>query len=114
MHVLHRNISLSPHLTDVVHAANIGVRDLPRDTHLASKAGHRRWIISGGFWQELERNRLLEREIVGAVDLTHSTLAQQTSDSIAVGKQRTRRESAFDARIRQRRPNRRRSYAFCS
>jgi hypothetical protein len=44
-----------------------------------------RLIARGAFRQELERDRLVEREVVGAVDLAHAAAAEQRDEPIPTG-----------------------------
>ena len=51
-----------------------------------------------GFGQELERDRLVEREIVGAVDLAHAALAEHRDDAVPSAEQFAGSESALRPR----------------
>ena len=46
--------------------------------------------------QELERHRLAELQVVGAVDLAHAAAAEQPADAIASRQHRARDEPAVD------------------
>ena len=60
------------------------MRDLARDAHLVAKTLQRVRIARHGFGQELQRHRLAEHQIVGAIDLAHAALAEQRDDPIAL------------------------------
>ncbi len=68
---------------DIVHAADVGLGDLPGDAHLADEplAARRR----GGDLRrhELQRDRLPERQVVGAVDLPHAPAPDPRHDPVA-------------------------------
>ena len=71
--VLHRQEVLAVGLADVVDAADVGVRDLPRDAApRRGNAAQRARVGAQRLGQELQRHRLAEREVVGAVDLAHA------------------------------------------
>ena len=85
--VLHREEAAAVRLADVVHAADVRVRHLPRDAELVvelREAGRR----GAADWQKLQRNRLVEREIVGPVDFTHAAPAEERDQPIASGDNR--------------------------
>ena len=84
--VLHRQEVLAVDLADVVDAADVGMRDLARDAHLGVEALER---ASGSdasrSRQELQRDRLAELQVVGAVDLAHAAAPEQADDAVALG-----------------------------
>ena len=98
--VLHRQEVPALRLADVVHAADVAVRDAPRDPHLAAEA-REHLLAAGGAGQELERDGLAEREVVGAIDLAHAALAQERHDPVAPGEHACPGRSA----ARRRRPS---------
>ena len=65
-----------------------------------SRAGSR----STSRGQELERDRLAELQVVGAVDLAHAAAAEQADDAIAAAEDRARREAPVVDRARRRKP----------
>ncbi len=88
--VLHRQEELAVGLADVVHATDVGVRDLPRHANLVAQACQRRRIVGEMGGQELQRDRLAELQVVGAVDLAHAAPAEQPDDAVALAESRSR------------------------
>ena len=56
------------------------------------------FVVGDGFGQEFERDRLVERQIVGAVDLAHAALAEHGDDAVAAAEQFAGSEAALRAR----------------
>ena len=71
---------------DVVNAADVLMTDLTGYAHFAVKARERSAIAEEMFRQKLERDRLTEFQIVGAIDLAHAAFAEQADDPVAFGK----------------------------
>ena len=90
VHVLHREEVLAVDLADVVDAADVGMRDLARDAHLGVEALEAVLLRSESPRQELQRDRLAELQVVGAVDLAHAAAAEQADDPVALGEDRSR------------------------
>jgi hypothetical protein len=88
VHVLHRDEVLSLGLSDVVHAADVGVRHPARVAHLVEQQGKQLGILHELGRQELEGHRLSELEVVGAVDLAHAAPAQQAAHPVPLGDDR--------------------------
>jgi hypothetical protein len=61
------------------------VRHLPRQAHLLVETRECRRVLRERGGQKLERDRLLEFQVVGAVDLAHAPAAQQPDDAVAPG-----------------------------
>ena len=70
-------------LVDVVDAAHVRVRDLPRHPHFGVELRQARGIAIDVGRQELQRDRLAELQIVGAIDLAHAAAAQPSDDAVA-------------------------------
>jgi hypothetical protein len=108
VHVLHREKRVAFVLADVVHAADVRMRDLPREPDLGVELRQPRGIAVDALGQELERDRLPEFEIVRAVDLAHPAASEPSDDAVAVVEHGAGREpSVID--VAGRRPVRR----FC-
>ena len=91
--VLHRQEVLPVDLADVVDAADVRMRDLPRDAHLVARTGRAVVLVARDrVGQELQRDRLAERQVVGAIDLAHAASPEQRDDAVAVGEHRARHE----------------------
>jgi hypothetical protein len=86
---------MSVDFAKIVHAADIRVRDLARDAHFVVKAGQHAGIARHGFGQELERHRLIESKVVGAIDFAHAAFAEQSDDLIAPSHHHARGEAAL-------------------
>ena len=85
--VLHRQERLPVRLADVVDAADVGVRDLPAVRTSAWNRASRSGSRASSARQELQRDRLTERQVVGAVDLAHAAPAEHRDDAVAAGEE---------------------------
>jgi hypothetical protein len=92
VHELHRQEVLPLGLADVPHAADGRVRDLARHADLAVKALQALGVALERAGQELEGDRLLELQVVRAVDLAHPAAAEETDDAVALAEHRAGRE----------------------
>jgi len=54
-----------------------------------------RFILVGFLGQELERHRLAESQIIGAINLAHAASAQQGDDAITTGQKPARKKAAL-------------------
>ena len=81
--VFHRQERVALEFADVVHAADVRMRDLPRHPHFGVELRQARGIAIDGLRQELQRDGLAELQIVGAVDLAHPALAEPPDDAVA-------------------------------
>jgi hypothetical protein len=70
--VLHRQEMLAAHLVDIVNPANVGMRDLPGQAHLAQEHLEPPRALRDLVRQEFEGHRMAELQIVGAIDLSHA------------------------------------------
>ncbi len=88
VHVLHRQEPAAFVVAEIVETADVLVRHLAGDSELGVKL--REAIAVGGDagGQEFERDRLVERQVVGAVDLAHSAAAEQRHEAVASGDDR--------------------------
>ena len=73
--VLHREEVPPLDLADVVDAADVRMRDPPRVAHLGEKRSMQAGSDASFSRQELQRDRLAELQVVGAVDLAHAAVA---------------------------------------
>jgi hypothetical protein len=89
--------------TDVVDATDVRMRDLPGQSHFLMEPRQPLRVLSEVLWQELERDRLTELEIVGAIDLTHPAATEHRNDAIAAGEDGTGNEPGVVDRIGRRR-----------
>ena len=81
-------------LVDVVHAADVRVRDLPRHPHFGVELRQARRVAIDLGREELERDRLPELQVVRAIDLAHAATAEPFDDAIAPAKEGARFEAA--------------------
>ena len=89
--VLHREEVEPLDHPEVVDAADMRMRDLPCDPYLVAEPGEGGLAHVGGR-EELEGDRLVEDQIVGAVDLAHAALAEPSEDAVAAGEHRAGNE----------------------
>ena len=97
---------------EVVHAADVGMRHLSRHPHLGVQLREAGRVSIDIRWQELERNRLPEFQIVGAEDLAHAATSQSPDDPVTSAEERPGREAAVIDRARGREPAARRGDGF--
>ena len=88
VHVLHRQKRTAVRFAEVVEADDVLVRHLPRDAQLVVKLGQTRCVARDGLGQELQRHRLIERQILGAIDLAHAAAAEHRDEAISAGNDR--------------------------
>ena len=88
--VFHRDEVLVARLSQVVDPADVRMRDGARQTHLFEQDGELGGIPLHGLRQELERHRLMEHQVVGAVDLAHATAPEGDRDAVALCPERAR------------------------
>ena len=87
MRVKKRNGTLEPvDVSKIVDAADVRVRHLPRHPDFLPQLRQPRRIALDISRKKLQRHRLLEREIVGEVDLTHAAPPEPPHDPIAAAK----------------------------
>ena len=91
--VLHRQERGAVDLVDVVDAADVRVRDLPRHPHFGVQLRQSRWIAIDIRRQELQRDRLSELQVVCAVDLAHAAAAEAFDDAVSAAEKSARLRS---------------------
>ncbi len=94
VHVLHREKGVAVDLVDVVDTADVRMRHLAGHPHFAVQLHQAGGIAIDFRGQELERDRLRQLEIVGAIDLTHTAASQTPDDAVAAAEQGPGRKSA--------------------
>ena len=85
--------------TDVVDAADVRMRDLPRGPDFVVKLREPDRLVTQRVGQKLQRDRLTEPEIVSPIHLAHAAFAEQADDAIAAVEQRAWRETAVADRV---------------
>ena len=96
VHEFHGDELLAIRFADVVHATNAGVRNLARNAHFAVEPVERYFVVRYGFGQKLQRYRLAQFEIIGAIDLAHAALSEDADDAVTLGQKHARRKPALD------------------
>ena len=91
VHVLHRHERTAVPFADVMNPTDIGMRNLAGRAGLVAQARRQGGLVAA---QKLQRNRLAECEIVGAIDLAHPASTQQADDAVARRQEGARRERA--------------------
>ena len=81
-----------------------GMRDLAREADLGVKAREAAQRRATLLRQELERDRLAELQVIGAIDLAHPAFAQQADDAVAIREHGPGRKPAVADRVRRREP----------
>ena len=94
VHVLHRQEAAAVRVAEVVEPADVLVRDLARDAQLVVELRQPRVVGGDARREELQRDRLIEREIVGAVHLAHAAAAEQRDEAVAAGDNGAGRETS--------------------
>ena len=93
VHELHREEVLPFRFADVPDAAHRWMRDLARRPHLRVEALEPVRVALEPTRQELERDGLLQLQVVGAIDLPHPAAAEQAHDPVALGDDGARNEA---------------------
>ncbi len=94
VHVLHRQERVALDFIDVVHAADVRMRHLPRHPDLRVELGEPRGIPVHVAPQEFQRHRLSKLQVVGAKHFPHSALSEPADDAVAPAEEGARREAA--------------------
>ena len=86
--VLHRQEAAAVGVAEVVQPADVLVRHLARDAQLVVELRELRVVGRDAFGQELQGDRLIERQVVGAIHLAHAAAAEQRDQPVAAGDDR--------------------------
>ena len=101
--VLHRQEVLAAGFGNVVHAAHVRMRDLPRQPDFLMEAcqpvGTRDLLR-----QEFESDGLPELQVFGSIDFAHAAAADQSDDAVAAGEHRAGNELRAIERVRRQKP----------
>ena len=108
---LHRQERQSIDLTDVVDTADVGVRHLPGGANLFQQTLVQRRIMGRSLRQELERDLLVQLQVMGAIHLAHSPGSDPTGDAVALCQDLPHAEAARMSRFILARPGTHRSRA---
>jgi hypothetical protein len=95
VHVFHRDERHALDLANVVHAADVRVRDQARHPHLAVETLEQALVVRRFLGQELQSDRLTQRQVHRPVDLTHPAAAQQRENAISSAEQSAGNKAAF-------------------
>ena len=105
VHVLHRQEGVAVDFVDVVDAADVRMRDLPRHPHFVVELHQPRRIAIELRRQELQRDRLRQLQVVGAIDLAHAAAPEPSDDPVAAAEQRARGKTPVIDRVGRRQPS---------
>jgi hypothetical protein len=72
----------------VVDAADVRMRDLPREPNFPMEACQPIGVVCDFAWQELERHGLSKLHVFSSIDLAHAAAAEQVDDAIAARQHR--------------------------
>ena len=89
VHVLHGEESASLEFAQVVQATDVLVRNLARDAKLVVELGKTIGICRNVVGKELQGDRLIERQVIGAIHLSHAPSTEQRHQTIASGDRST-------------------------
>ena len=92
--VLHGEEGLTINVAHVIHTANIGMGNLAGKANFIAETLEQPLVVPCSVWQKLQCNRLSQRQIIGAVDFTHTALAEQVDDAVAACEHTSRQEHA--------------------
>ena len=98
VHVFHREEAAAVGLAEIVEAADVLVRHLPRHAQLVVKLREPAVVGRHAAGQELQRDRLIQGEVVGAIDFPHAAASEQRDQPVAAGDDRAGREAAGQRR----------------
>ena len=86
-------------LADVVDATDVAVGDLAGDAHLAAESLQQARIERRGLGQELQRDLLLQFQVVCSVDLAHAAAAEKAEDAIPLTEDDADGKTAVSANV---------------
>jgi len=92
--ILHADEGHPVRLADVEDAADVGMRDLARDAHLAMETRECDAIQHELFRQEFQGDVLVEFQVFGAIDLAHPAASDERDDAISVGEERAGKDAS--------------------
>src|SRR5262245_23009235 len=80
--ILHRPemdwTAINERFSNVMYAADIGMRDITRGSNLTMKAREHGAVIGKSRREEFQRDKLMKRQILGLVDLAHAAATEKT------------------------------------
>ncbi len=83
------------HFAYVIHAAHVGVGNPAGSANFIAKAFQHAFIIRNRFRQKLQRYRLTQRQVIGAINFSHAALPQQRNNPVAIGQQSPRKKTSL-------------------
>ncbi len=92
VHVLHRQEAAAIGVAEVVQADDVLVGHLARHTQLVVKLREPAVVAGYPGRQEFQRDRLVERQVVGAIHFSHAAASEQGDKAVAAGDNRAWRE----------------------
>jgi hypothetical protein len=109
VHIFHGEERVPIHFAHVINPANIRMRNSPREPNLIAKTLQQSFIFARLFGKKLERNRLPQRQIIGAINFSHAAATQQCNDAIPPSQQASRKKSSLSQQTAGRTRNSRRT-----
>jgi hypothetical protein len=91
--ILHRQERASAGFSEIVETTHVAMRDLTRHAQFVVESLQAIGVLTDGLRQELQRDRLIEGQIVGAIDLAHPATAEQRHQSVPTSYDCARREA---------------------
>ncbi len=105
VHILHRQKPAAVVVAEIIETADVLVRHLAGNSQLGVKLREAIRIGADAGGQKFERDRLIERQVVGSVDFAHAAPAEQRDETVAAGNDGAWREwQRRGRRARTRRP----------
>ena len=83
--VLHRQVVPALGFADVMDTADVRMGDVAGEPHFGDEALQHVALQDAVHREQLERDALPERQVVGAIDLTHPALTEQADDAVPAG-----------------------------
>jgi hypothetical protein len=93
VHILHREEAPAVGVAEIVQTADVLVRHLAREAQLLMEPREAVGVRCHAFGKKLQRDRMIERQVVGAIHLAHAAAAEERDQSIASGDDRSGREA---------------------
>ncbi len=91
-HLLHRDEEVILVLAEVVDPADVGVRDPAGQADLTAQPLPVLGVVRQLAAQQLQRDPLVELEVVDDIDDAHAAFTEQLEDAVAAGQQRARHD----------------------
>src|SRR5688572_28498630 len=85
--VLHRQevhrTAVDERFSNVVYAADVGMGNATCRSYFVMKPGEHGAVTGKSRWEEFQRYKLMQRQILGLINLAHAAAAQKTDDPVS-------------------------------